>query len=153
VADICYILEYCKMQQPLIVSTLDEVTELKQVFRSLYNDHTVFCFHGELGAGKTSIIKVLCSDLGVNEGMSSPSFSLVNEYDSAEKGVIYHFDLYRLREPSELIEIGWEDYLNSDSILFVEWPEKGGNFIPADALHVFIDVDLTTDQRTLTFKT
>ena len=132
-ADICSILEYCKMQQPLIVSTLEEVNELKQVFRSLYNDYNVFCFHGELGAGKTSIIKILCNDLGVKGGMSSPSFSLVNEYDSAEKGVIYHFDLYRLREPSELIEIGWGDYLNSDSILFVEWPEKGGDFIPDDA--------------------
>lgn len=151
-ADICSILEYCKMQQSLILSTLDDADELKQVFRSLYAEYNVFCFHGELGAGKTSIIKVLCSDLGVEGGMSSPSFSLVNEYESAEKGTIYHFDLYRLRQPSELIEIGWEDYLNSDSILFVEWPEKGGNFIPADALHVFIDVNLANDHRTLTFK-
>jgi len=66
--------------------------------------------------------------------------------------LIYHFDLYRLREPSELIEIGWEDYLNSDSILFVEWPDKGGGFIPEDALHIFIDADHSSDLRTLTIK-
>ncbi len=140
------------MHQPFIVPTLEEVTELKQVFRSLYRDHTVFCFHGDLGAGKTSIIKILCQDLGVTRGLSSPSFSIVNEYESSEKGTIYHFDLYRLREPSELIEIGWEDYLNSDSILFIEWPEQGGSLIPEDALHIHIDVDPTNDHRTLTFK-
>ncbi|HAQ70849.1 tRNA (adenosine(37)-N6)-threonylcarbamoyltransferase complex ATPase subunit type 1 TsaE [Salibacteraceae bacterium] len=140
------------MQQSLTVPSLEQTEELKRVFRSLYETHTVFCFHGELGAGKTSIIKVLCQDLGVQGGMSSPSFSIVNEYDSLNKGLIYHFDLYRLREPSELIEIGWEDYLNSDSILFVEWPDKGGGFIPEDALHIFIDADHSSDLRTLTIK-
>lgn len=107
----------------------------------------VFCFHGNLGAGKTTYIKQLCSALGVNSAMSSPSFSIVNEYQSEAVGKIYHFDLYRLKHPFELLDIGWEDYLNSQSPLLVEWPEKGANFMPDDAIHVHINHSINDDNR------
>jgi len=117
------------MQQSLTVPSLEQTEELKRVFRSLYETHTVFCFHGELGAGKTSIIKVLCQDLGVQGGMSSPSFSIVNEY-AIKNGLVYHFDFYRINEIHEVYDIGIEDYLDSKQWIFIEWPEKIREILP-----------------------
>ena len=98
----------------------------------------IFAFHGELGAGKTTFIKALCEQLGVKDVMSSPSFSLVNEYHDAEGRPVYHFDLYRLKSPQEALDIGLEEYLYSGNYCFIEWPERAEELLPEETVHVTI---------------
>jgi tRNA threonylcarbamoyladenosine biosynthesis protein TsaE len=105
---------------------------------STFPSSRIFAFHGELGAGKTTFIKVLCESLGVNDAMSSPSFSLVNEYRSAGGEPVYHFDLYRLRSAEEALGIGFEEYLYSGNYCFIEWPERAEELLPEETVHVFI---------------
>ena len=93
-------------------------------------------FFGEMGAGKTTFIKGLLAALGVEEHTSSPTFSIVNEYRSAKSGAIYHFDFYRLKTPSEAMDIGIEEIFEQDAWIFMEWPEKIGNLLPADCVMV-----------------
>lgn len=124
--------------------------ELAEAIDQLSVHHRVFCFHGELGAGKTTIIKLICKYLGVTENMSSPTFAIVNTYESNNSQKIFHFDLYRLKSENELIDIGWYDYLISDSLIFVEWPENGGEQIPEDAVHFYIVENPQNHTRSIT---
>lgn len=96
----------------------------------------VFAFSGPMGVGKTTLIKALCQQLGVEAGMSSPSFSIVNEYRAATGDVIYHFDLYRLNKAEELEGIGFTEYLDSGHYCFVEWPELGRSLLPPGTVNV-----------------
>ena len=111
----------------------------------------IFCFYGELGAGKTTLIKEICKQLGVTDKGSSPTFSLINEYKISSslmspsarviKGeAVYHFDLYRLKSESEIYDIGYEDYLFSGNYCFIEWPEKMQHLLPTDVVKVKIGV-------------
>ena len=100
----------------------------------------VFIFKAPMGAGKTSFIKDICSQLGVTDATSSPTFSIVNEYESAN-GPVYHFDFYRLKDEQEAFDLGYEEYFYSGDYCFVEWPEKIPNLIPDDAVEVNITVD------------
>src|SRR5882757_7489245 len=101
----------------------------------------VWLFAGEMGAGKTTLIKAVCEQLGVREGMSSPTFSIVNEYDRQEGGKIYHFDFYRLKNEQEAFDLGAEEYFDSGNFCFVEWPEKIPTLIPPQ----HIDIKITTE--------
>ncbi len=98
----------------------------------------VWTFYGEMGAGKTTLIKAICEALGVGDDMSSPTFSIVNEYNSGDNGPIYHFDFYRIKEETEAIDIGVEDYFYSNNYCFVEWPERVGNLLPETHLRINI---------------
>ena len=119
---------------------LDAVAEhLKQVAAS----ERIFLFHGEMGAGKTTLIQAFCQKMGVTDRMSSPTFSLVNEYESAD-GPIYHFDLYRVENEAELFDIGLEEYLYSGYICVVEWPEMAPSLFPTKHVSVDIEVDGST---------
>ncbi len=100
-----------------------------------------------MGAGKTTLIKELCRTLGVADEVSSPTFSLVNEYESGI-GPIYHFDLYRIRSVEELYDLGYEDYFFSGYLCLVEWPEMAPEIIPAE--HHRIDIRIENDQRIIT---
>jgi tRNA threonylcarbamoyladenosine biosynthesis protein TsaE len=120
------------------VSTLDSLPALAVLFLADFPDHRIFAFRGDLGAGKTTFIKVLCEQLGVKDAMSSPSFSLVNEYHDEKGNPIYHFDLYRLRSPEEAFDIGMEEYLYSGNYCFVEWPERAEGILPEETVHVKI---------------
>jgi len=116
----------------------------------------IFCFYGELGAGKTTLIKEICKQLGVTDKGSSPTFSLINEYRTSapflkgEKNqnspseiggdILYHFDLYRLKSESEIYDIGYEDYLFNGNYCFIEWPEKIERLLPDDIIKVKIEV-------------
>jgi tRNA threonylcarbamoyladenosine biosynthesis protein TsaE len=96
----------------------------------------VFTFSGPLGAGKTTLIKALCAHLGVEGGMSSPTFAIVNEYRTRQGEAVYHFDLYRLTKAEELEGIGFTEYLDSGCYCFVEWPELAEALYPPGTVHV-----------------
>ena len=98
----------------------------------------VFLFYGSMGAGKTTFIRAVCEELGVEESVNSPTFAIVNEYRSGEGDPIYHFDFYRINKEEEAYDFGYEDYFYSGELCFVEWPEKIENLLPEDAVTVSI---------------
>lgn len=101
----------------------------------------VLALHGDLGAGKTTLIKGFCAALGVADDTSSPSFSLVNEYRAADGTPVYHFDLYRLKSPAELEAIGFAEYVDSGAWCFIEWPELALDLLPPGVLHLRLDAE------------
>ena len=107
------------------------------------NPSKVLLFNGEMGAGKTTLIKKLCENLGVNEPTSSPTFSLVNEYYTTNNQYIYHFDCYRLKTEIEALDMGIDEYLYSGYWCFIEWAEKISNLIPEQ--HSVITIEVLTD--------
>lgn len=106
----------------------------------------VIVFRGEIGAGKTTLIKQICLQLGVEEAVVSPTFGLVNSYQGID-GQVHHFDWYRIKHEEEAIEIGWEEYLDSGEWLLVEWPEKIINLLPDSFLDVYIEVHSGGERR------
>jgi tRNA threonylcarbamoyladenosine biosynthesis protein TsaE len=102
-------------------------------------DEKVFLFYGQMGAGKTTLVNALCRELGVTENTSSPTFAIVNEYRSP-KNNIFHFDFYRLKNQTEALDIGFEEYLDSGKYCFVEWPEKIPDLLPEHYLRISITV-------------
>jgi tRNA threonylcarbamoyladenosine biosynthesis protein TsaE len=108
-----------------------------------------FLFYGNMGVGKTTLIKELTKQLGVMETSSSPSFSIVNEYDTP-RGAIYHFDFYRIKNINEAFDIGLEDYLYSGNYVFIEWPEKIEKLLPENANKLKIEIN-KNGSRTLKF--
>lgn len=117
---------------------LDEVA--KKILNFAENSPKIWLFHGEMGAGKTTLIKALGKALGVSDTIQSPTYSLVNEYDSTEVGKIYHFDLYRLKHESEALDFGIEEYLDSGYHCWIEWAEKIPNLLPEKYIVVQITV-------------
>ena len=107
------------------------------------NPNKVILFHGEMGVGKTTLIKQLCRNLGVTDATSSPTFSLVNEYETTANQVVYHFDFYRLNKETEALDMGIDDYLYSGNWCFIEWAEKIPNLIPES--HSVITISLLED--------
>ena len=104
--------------------SLDELSQTASQLVSSIGAQTIWCFEGEMGAGKTTFIKEICKILGVEEDITSPTFSLVNEYKTANGKTIYHFDFYRIRSIEEVYDIGYEDYFFSNNICLIEWPSK-----------------------------
>ncbi len=120
---------------------LDDLDTVARVFLEQAARCTVWLFFGEMGSGKTTLIKRMCSRLGVTDAMSSPTFSIVNEYGAEDKKKIYHFDCYRLKNEAEAYDIGTEEYFYSGHWCFVEWPEKIPSLIPAQHAEVSITVE------------
>ncbi|WP_395091529.1 tRNA (adenosine(37)-N6)-threonylcarbamoyltransferase complex ATPase subunit type 1 TsaE [Vaginella massiliensis] len=110
--------------------------------------HKIICFEGEMGAGKTTFIKGLIQALGSEDDVSSPTFSLVNEYDTVDGKKIYHFDFYRIHDATEALDIGLEDYLYADAYCMIEWPDKIINFVPKE--HHVIRLEIEDGVRKLT---
>jgi tRNA threonylcarbamoyladenosine biosynthesis protein TsaE len=117
---------------------LPDIDQVAREFWQNYPDRKIIAFHGDMGAGKTSFIRALCQIKNVTENVSSPTFSLINEY-SFINGIIYHLDLYRLKDEDEAIRAGIEDCLYSGDICLVEWPERATRIFPADTLQVYIE--------------
>jgi tRNA threonylcarbamoyladenosine biosynthesis protein TsaE len=118
---------------------LSEIDSIAKLLLSKAKSKTLL-FYGEMGAGKTTLIKALIKALGSADVVSSPTFSLVNEYHT-DQGKIYHFDFYRIEEETEVLDMGFEDYLDSDSWKLIEWPQKIENLLEADMqkVEVFIE--------------
>ena len=111
----------------------------------------IFLFYGDMGAGKTTLIKALCECLGTTETVTSPTFSIVNEYIGA-KNRIFHFDFYRLKNESEALDMGYEEYFYSDAYCFIEWPEKIPNLLPDHYVKIQISVTGSSSRQILVEK-
>jgi tRNA threonylcarbamoyladenosine biosynthesis protein TsaE len=125
-----------------MVFTLTEIKEAAAKFWQAIADKKVIAFHGKMGAGKTTFIHALCDVKGVTDPVSSPTFSIINEYrfmEKEEQQKIFHIDLYRLKDAQEAIRAGVEDCLFSNQLCLVEWPERALVLFPADSVHVFIE--------------
>jgi len=104
--------------------TLNQINEAAKQIINSSNNHKIWTFDGEMGAGKTTLIKAICKTMGVSDEVSSPTFSLVNEYKTNDGKTLYHFDFYRIKNIEEVYDIGYEDYFFSGNICLIEWPEK-----------------------------
>jgi tRNA threonylcarbamoyladenosine biosynthesis protein TsaE len=133
--------------------TAQSTSDLPGIASSLINysgSQKIFLFYGDMGAGKTTFIKSLCEYLGTRELVTSPTFSIVNEYGS-ERNRIYHFDFYRLKNQNEALDLGYEEYFYSGNYCFIEWPEKIADLLPPHYIRVDIRV-LDNNERLLTFE-
>ena len=130
-------------QTTIHIATGNDVAEAARKFVELMGDETVYTFTGEMGAGKTTFISALVTALGVDsEEANSPSVAIANEYRSETTAeLMYHFDLYRLETLEEVLDIGFEDYLDSGALCFIEWPEKVADILPDDTVHVSVRVN------------
>lgn len=135
------------MSALLRLSRPEDAPELAAALLHSCSDRRVFAFKGDLGAGKTTLIKALSAELGVQGGTSSPSFSIVNEY-AGTAGPVYHFDLYRLKDAHELEGIGFTEYIDSGRYCFVEWPELAHDLLPTNTVWVRL-TQLSDGERTV----
>ncbi|WP_426096062.1 tRNA (adenosine(37)-N6)-threonylcarbamoyltransferase complex ATPase subunit type 1 TsaE [Flavobacterium sp. DSR2-3-3] len=129
-----------------VTFSLDQLEEVAQKIIA-NNPKKVILFHGAMGVGKTTLIKQLCKTLGVTGATSSPTFSLVNEYEANDNQLVYHFDFYRLNDEVEALDMGIDDYLYSGNWCFIEWAEKIPNLIPKT--HSVISISLLADGKRL----
>ncbi|MBR5936273.1 MAG: tRNA (adenosine(37)-N6)-threonylcarbamoyltransferase complex ATPase subunit type 1 TsaE [Bacteroidaceae bacterium] len=134
----------------ITISSLDTIQESAKEFVRQMGDDTVFAFYGKMGAGKTTFIKALCKELGVEDEVNSPTFAIINEYRSATTAeLIYHFDFYRIKKLEEVYDLGYEDYFYSGALCFIEWPELVEELLPLDAKKVTI-TENSDGTRTIT---
>ena len=136
------------------IFSLNDLPKTAKKIWAAVQDSRILAFHGEMGAGKTTFIHALCDVKNVKDIVGSPTFSIINEYAFTEEGkekMIYHIDLYRLKDEQEALQAGVEDCLYSDHICLVEWPDKAPGIFPTDTVHVFIEV-INSDSRHLTIQ-
>lgn len=131
-----------------ITFRLDEIAAAARRFWQIVDGKKVFAFYGQMGAGKTTFIHALCNEKQVQGTVSSPTFSIINEY-KYPGGVIHHIDLYRLEQEEDAFRAGVEDCLYSGNICLVEWPERAESLFPPETLHVYFEVT-APDERILT---
>lgn len=123
----------------IIIKDLDHIREAAREFISKMGEGSVFAFYGSMGAGKTTFVKAICEELGVEDVITSPTFAIVNEYRSDSTGeLINHFDFYRIKKLEEVYDMGYEDYFYSGALCFIEWPELIEELLPEDAVRVTI---------------
>jgi tRNA threonylcarbamoyladenosine biosynthesis protein TsaE len=127
-----------------IIFSLEEINAVAQKILS-ENPKKVLLFKGNMGVGKTTLIKSLAKNLGVNDATSSPTFSLVNQYQITDNQYIYHFDVYRLKNETEALDMGIEEYLYSGNWCFIEWPENIPSLIPEE--HSTINIEILPDGK------
>ena len=139
------------MENRITIHGLEEVPAAAEAFLDNIGNIRVVAFSGELGAGKTTFIQALCRTLGVPTDVNSPTFALVNEYFTAEGNPVFHFDLYRIEDPDELFDLGYEDYFFSGKLCLIEWPEMIENLLPENTLRVYI-TENPDQSRTLGFE-
>lgn len=120
------------------LKSLSDLNIVADKFLHLTKGKKVFAFFGPMGVGKTTFIKALCNELGVVEIVTSPTFALINEYQTGSGDIIFHFDFYRIEKIEEVYDFGYEDYFYSGNFCFIEWPEKIAELLPEDVVYVNI---------------
>ena len=134
------------------IQSLEHIHEAAREFIAAMGDNTVFALYGNMGAGKTTFIKALCQELGVEDVVTSPTFAVINEYRSDIAGeLIYHFDFYRIKKLEEVYDMGYEDYFYSGALCFIEWPELVEELLPGNTIKVTIE-ELEDGSRKLTME-
>lgn len=128
--------------------TREELIAWGERFGKSLHGKLVVAISGELGAGKTTLVQAICCGAGVTTEVTSPTYALVHEYEG-DRFPIYHLDLYRLNRPEDLTNLGWDDMLRSHALILVEWPERGGDRIPADAVPIDLELDPADEERRL----
>ena len=133
------------------INNIDDTTNLGINLGKLLNSGDVVCLTGDLGTGKTHITKGIAKGLGINDTITSPTFTIVNEYDSGRLK-LNHFDVYRVNDPDEIYAIGFDDYIFSDAVSIIEWANYIEEILPQDILHILIEKDLSKgeDYRKIT---
>ena len=121
----------------ITITDIEHIGDAAHQFVDAIGDHRVFAFYGSMGAGKTTFIKAICEQLGVEDVITSPTFAIVNEYETNDRP-IFHFDFYRIKRLEEVYDMGYEDYFYSGSLCFIEWPELIEELLPDDAVRVTI---------------
>lgn len=134
------------------VINVEQLDDFAAKFWDLVKDARVFAFHGEMGAGKTTVISALCHHKGTHDVTGSPTFSIINEYQAADGEKIYHIDLYRLKDEEEVMSAGVEDCVYSGSLCMVEWPEKAPWLFDEQSIHVFIEPLSASERRVVVKK-
>ena len=138
------------MQQSLFTYDITEISKVSKIIIDSIKQNNKVLFSGPIGSGKTTLIKSLMHDLGYNEHVLSPTFSVINEYILDYK-IIYHMDLYRIKKVDELYEIGFEEYLRSGNLCLIEWPEIAVNMINKDFIHIKLK-EISKTKRSLEIK-
>ena len=138
------------------INNIEHIREAAREFIGNIGDHHVFAFYGKMGAGKTTFVKAICEELGVEDVITSPTFAIINEYTATPStllpslSTIYHFDFYRIKKLEEVYDMGYEDYFYSGALCFIEWPELIEEILPDDAVHVSI-IEQEDGSRLVTF--
>lgn len=122
-----------------IIFKEEDIRQAAKQFVESMGQNTVFAFYGKMGAGKTTFIKAVCEQLGVQDTVTSPTFAIVNEYEAAQGRPIYHFDFYRIKKVSEAYDMGCEEYFYSGHPCFIEWPELIEEVLPEETVSVTIE--------------
>ena len=122
----------------LSINSINEISDAAKQFIMQIEKNKIFAFNGNMGVGKTTFIKAICEELGVEGTVNSPTFSIVNEYQTKSGKIIYHFDCYRINKIQEAVEIGIQEYLYSGNLCFIEWPENITSLLPDKVINVNI---------------
>jgi len=125
-------------QESEIIFGLDEIDQAATRFLEALGERRIVAFYGSMGAGKTTFIRALCRQLGVEDTVTSPTFALVNEYRNRQGDSIFHFDFYRIRRLAEAIDMGCDEYFQSGHLCLIEWPELVEELLPTETLRVSI---------------
>ena len=131
------------------INSIDELSKVSDLLISWRDKSNIIAFYGNMGAGKTTLVKNLCSKLGVQDEVNSPTFALVNEYQTESFDSVFHFDFYRIKSLEEVFDIGYEDYFYGGSLCLLEWPELIDPIMPEHFIKVEISLGDTADSRVL----
>jgi len=129
------------METTYTVKDLDDLPEVAADILKLVDEEGVVALYGEMGAGKTTLIRAMCERLGVADTVNSPTFAIVNHYVTAKGRNVYHFDFYRINKPEEAFDFGYEEYVFGSDLCFIEWPEKVEGILPDNIKRIDIKVN------------
>ena len=132
------------------IDSLENIHAAAKEFLANMGDGKVFAFYGKMGTGKTTFIKAICEELGVDDVITSPTFAIVNEYTAGNGDPVYHFDFYRIKKLEEVYDMGYEEYFYSGALCLIEWPELIEDVLPDDTVRVTIE-EQADGSRLLTF--
>ena len=138
------------------IQDIEHIREAAREFINQIGDRRVFAFYGKMGAGKTTFVKAICEELGVEDVITSPTFAIINEYSTnVQRSTfnvqrIFHFDFYRIKKLEEVYDMGYEDYFYSGALCFIEWPELIEDIRPEDAVRVSIEEQADGSRRVFT---